>query len=135
MELIEKIKSEIAAFDEKRKQLCEELQKQFPDLFKDFFAKHEWVEKFQWRQYTPYFNDGDECVFGVSNDYSSLEINGVDYYDDSVYGIEDKKAVYAELSDILQSVPDEFYKDLFGDHMEITVNRDGTIEKEEYEHD
>src|SRR4051794_30400356 len=23
------------------------------------------VESFGWTQYTPYFNDGDECVFGV----------------------------------------------------------------------
>ena len=24
------------------------------------------ILKFGWRQYTPYFNDGDECVFGAS---------------------------------------------------------------------
>lgn len=25
------------------------------------------VKRFGWKQYTPYFNDGDECVFGASN--------------------------------------------------------------------
>lgn len=135
MELIEKIKAEMAAFDEKRKALCAELQKSFPALFKDFFAKHEWVEKFKWHQYTPYFNDGDECEFGVCHDYSSLEINEVDYYNDEVYEKDEKQAVYKELAEILQSVPEDFYKDLFGDHMEVTVNRDGTIEKDEYSHD
>lgn len=135
MSIVEKIKTEMAAFDAKRKELTSELQKKFPELFKDFFAKHEWVEKFKWRQYTPYFNDGDECVFGVSHNYSSLEINEVDYYDDTVYGKEDKQAIYKELAEIMQSVPEEFYKDLFGDHMEVTVNKDGTIETEEYEHE
>ena len=134
MEIIEKIKTEMAAFA-KRQELTSELQKKFPELFKDFFAKHEWVETFKWHQYTPYFNDGDECVFGVSNDDDSLEINEVDYYDDAIYHNAEKKAVYTELSEILQSVPEEFYKDLFGDYVEVTVNKDGTIEKEEYSHD
>jgi hypothetical protein len=131
MSIVERIKSEMAAFDEKRKALCAELQKEFPALFKEFFEKHEWVENFMWHQYTPYFNDGDECVFGVSNSEDSLEINGVDWYD----GKKENKEVYEELSELLNAVPEEFYKDLFGDHVEITVNRDGTITKEEYEHD
>jgi hypothetical protein len=135
MEIIEKIKAELAAFELKREELCKELQKEFPTLFKEFFAKHEWIEKFKWHQYTPYFNDGEECTFSVSNDESSLEINDLGYYDDSICDDEEKKLAYEQLEEILQSVPEEFYKDLFGDHVEVTVNRDGTIEKEEYEHE
>jgi hypothetical protein len=135
MEIVEKIKAEMAAFDAKRKELTSELQKKFPELFKDFFAKHDWVEKFQWHQYTPYFNDGNECTFSVYQDSDSITINEIDTYDKSVYQIKEKEAVYEELAEILQSVPEEFYKDLFGDHVEVTVNRDGSIEKEEYSHD
>jgi len=131
MSIVEKIKSEMAAFDAKRKSLTEELQKQFPDLFKEFFVKHDWVNDFMWHQYTPYFNDGDECVFSVDNGEDSLSINGIEWYD----GKKENREVYQELAEILTAVPEEFYKDLFGDHVEVTVKRDGTIEKEEYEHD
>jgi len=31
--------------------------------FNDVFASHSDVEAFAWSQWTPYFNDGDECVF------------------------------------------------------------------------
>lgn len=40
-----------------------------------------------------------------------------------------------EFSEVLSSIEDGFYKDLFGDHVLVTVNADGTIETEEYEHD
>jgi hypothetical protein len=35
----------------------------------------------------------------------------------------------------LRSFEDEDMKAMFGDHIEVTVNRDGTIETEEHEHD
>ncbi len=35
----------------------------------------------------------------------------------------------------LAEVPESFYKDLFGDHVRVTVTREGTIETEEYQHD
>jgi hypothetical protein len=133
MEIIEKIKSEMAAFDAKRKELTSELQKAFPELFKEFFEKHPWVESFKWRQYTPYFNDGDECTFGVRQDYDDIDINEVNCWDDEKK--EEQKPVYEEVSDILTSVPEDFYKDLFGDHCEVTIKRNGTVETEEYDHD
>jgi hypothetical protein len=33
--------------------------------FKDFFEKHPEATSIVWVQYTPYFNDGDACTFGV----------------------------------------------------------------------
>lgn len=36
-------------------------------VFTDFFNDNEWCEAVTWNQYTPYFNDGDECVFGVGD--------------------------------------------------------------------
>lgn len=40
-----------------------------------------------------------------------------------------------EFSRVLSSIDDEFYKDLFGDHVKVTVHADGRVETEEYEHD
>lgn len=35
-------------------------------------------------------------------------------------------------SDTLQSIPTEFYKDMFGDHKKISIERDGTVTVKEY---
>jgi hypothetical protein len=41
--------------------------------FEGFFKAFPEVKTIVWRQYTPYFNDGDECVFHVSElDFSPL---------------------------------------------------------------
>ena len=34
--------------------------------FKEFFKKVPEVKVIKWAQYTPYFNDGDACIFGVN---------------------------------------------------------------------
>ncbi len=39
---------------------------------KDFFDKNPEVASLGWVQYTPYFNDGDACVFGVHGVYLSF---------------------------------------------------------------
>lgn len=155
MELINKIKAELAAFDEKRNALATELRKEFPSLLASLFEKSKKIESIGWSQYTPYFNDGDECVFGVNNE--DLYVNGdeqddapwydwrVKYYlakgeyqkeieSNPALDIEECK-ILQEFKDVLSAIPDEFYRDLFGDHVRVTVNKDGTIETEEYEHD
>lgn len=132
MNIVEQIQQELAGFNQKRKELAAELQKKFPALFAPLFEQFPEVTTVKWRQYTPYFNDGDECVFGIQNDYDSLEINNVDYWDKQDA---DSEEPYKAFADILQSVPEEFYKDLFGDHVEVTIHKDLTITTEEYQHD
>lgn len=151
MELIEKIKQEIAEFDVKRKTLVEELRHEFPKLGQPLFDKSKKIESIGWTQYTPYFNDGDSCEFGVNFD---LYINGSDQYD-----IEDEDNFFKEhlgygdsrrvnpnydpneakiLEDfqlLLQEIPEDFYEDLFGDHAQVTMHKDGRIEVEEYDHE
>lgn len=154
MEILEKINAELDAFKAKRTDLTKQLQLDFPKLFTPLFEKSKSINSFGWEQYTPYFNDGDECVFGVH--HGDLDINGVDKYDDEAAEkrafvekkiwngkdwVENKQydqqegEVLEEIKKTLASIPDEFYKDLFGDHKKITVHRDGSIETEEYEHD
>ena len=40
------------------------------------FDKYPELESFGWVQYTPYFNDGEACVFGVYLDDYYINING-----------------------------------------------------------
>lgn len=129
MELIEKIKGEFTAFAEKKKALSDELKKDFPAILKPLFDKYPSVEKIRWTQYTPYFNDGDECTFSAN--VWDIAIN-----DDEMYeGAEENSQPADEFSAALKEIPSEMLKDIFGDHVEVTIKRDGTIETEEYEHD
>ena len=43
-----------------------EAQSLFKDITKEFFDKNPAITAIRWCQYTPYFNDGDTCVFGVN---------------------------------------------------------------------
>lgn len=153
MEVINKIKEELELFKAKRADMVKQLQTEFPALLAPLLSQSNRIESIGWRQYTPYFNDGDECIFGVHND--DLTINGIDDYDGEEKDIAfikekiwngDKWIVNTDLDkhefnilnqveEVLRSIPDDFYKDLFGDHVKVTVFKDGRIETEEYEHD
>lgn len=55
-------------------------QKLFKEAVKEIFKEFKDLEKFQWNQYAPNWNDGDPCDFGLYTD--SLAINdecGKDY--------------------------------------------------------
>lgn len=151
MQILDNIKKELKAFEEKRAEMVKTLQVEFPKLLTPLFEKSKLIESVGWRQYTPYFNDGDECIFGVRQD--DLQVNGEEqdempWYDWRYFSDRYKKEldgnteinpeemqVVKEFSEVLQSIPEDFYKDLFGDHVEVTVHRDGRIDVEEYDHD
>lgn len=132
----------------------------FEDGCKNIFEKYPKIESFGWNQYTPYFMDGDTCVFSANTDY--LSVNG-EYVDDcewtgatrvtnwgtynrdtKVYDgkVEvpnekyDKELEDAtdEIRNFLQMFDDDFYIRKFGDHSEITVTKEG-VEVDDYDHD
>lgn len=155
MEILESIKTKLADIAKKKEELTAELRKDFAPMLKPLFDKSNGkIKSISWTQYTPYFNDGEECTFSVKLDYS-FEINGenteeIDALDWRIrrhlqgetekyplqpeWDIELYKLV-EEIQSVLSSIDDEFYKDLFGDHVRVTVNENGSIETEEYEHD
>lgn len=105
--------------------------------FVPVFDAHPEANAVRWRQYTPYFNDGNACTFGVgetgvrfgddeeSGDYEDGFVSSWDLSEDA-----DKKAVFEAMPDI----PDDVLLAVFGDHVVVTVTRDG-CEVEEYNHD
>jgi hypothetical protein len=111
---------------------------------KAFLAGHPEVESIRWRQYTPYFNDGDACEFSVRGIYVKLvgaDEDGGDYEDgyEDEYGLDKEK--HAQLRsdmtqlDALFDSAEDTMKVTFGDHVQVTVGRDGEAEVEEYSHD
>lgn len=154
MSVLESIKEKLAVIAKQKQEMVEALRKDFAPMLSPLFEKSTGkIKSVGWAQYTPYFNDGDECIFSV-NTYS-IKINGEDTGEsDSLdwrieYYLKGQTEEYPlqpewdlelyqlveEFKEILSSIPEDFMKDLFGDHVEVTVNSDGNIETEEYEHD
>lgn len=98
----------------------------------ELFATQPTLTSFGWRQYTPYFNDGEECVFGAN--VEEPMVNGVHVYGDEEEGkYNDKLAT--EVTEFLRGFDEEDLKALFGDHVEVVVERGKDVEVSGYEHD
>lgn len=104
------------------------------------FTENPTLKSFDWRQYTPYFNDGDPCEFSAYIDEPG--INGVD--GDNIYDFGDynKYQSNVELVPLQKAVRDFlaiFSEDdlevLFGDGVTVTVRADGSIDVDDYDHD
>lgn len=61
-----KIAEQNAKLEELKKAHMKELQCDFNEIIKLFFDECPGIQAVIWSQYTPYFNDGDECVFRVN---------------------------------------------------------------------
>lgn len=125
------------------------------------FDAHPEIESFSWAQYTPYYNDGDECVFSARTDRDSVDVNGESLedrdedpndpspdYDDYKTPEQQKEwsriynawrdrrgGSHAVVEEFLSQFDDDELKDMFGDHIEVSVYRDGTVETTDYEHE
>ena len=77
---IKELRSKINQLNKQISKLEAQVSKESTKLatkgFKELFKKHKSLQSFSWNQYTPYFNDGEECVFGAYTDY--ISINGSD---------------------------------------------------------
>lgn len=171
MSTLETIKTKIAEINAKKQELVNDLRKDFAPMLKPLFEKSNGkIKSFGWTQYTPYFNDGEDCEFSVNCDIDyGLYINGeriddidglfgsseyalkmygtTDYeswikqYPEDVINEDTKEqdlhlySILKEFVSLLESIDSEFLKDLFGDHVLVTVYDDGRIDTEEYEHD
>jgi hypothetical protein len=143
-------------------EMREKGKKVFYDAVSSIFETYPEVYGITWTQYTPYFNDGEECIFSISevfflpgivDDLGNYETSGEIYDDLSGYDY-DSIAFYMysyqdvpvwqrpspELKETIKSFEsftssyEDFLKDTFGDHVEVFITREG-IKVTEYEHD
>lgn len=79
----------VMEFERRYEELTKQFSLQFDDIIKKFFEAVPVVKAITWTQYTPYFMDGDSCVFSVnevnfSNFISKNLHNGIaDYFDEN----------------------------------------------------
>lgn len=143
------IQAAVASFNAQKTALIEGLRANFAQMMKSrVFELHPKLTSVSWVQYTPYFNDGSECVFGVRQDGLDLVFDGEEFEDvsdwtfkptSSEYHQREQNAVglaaaHAAVAALLGEIPEEFYKELFGDHVRVMVTPDGAT-TDEYEHD
>ena len=124
-ENIKNIKESIKKLKDK---MLVESKQVFKDASAAIFEKYPQIESFSWTQYTPYFADGDECIFGVNSDPS---INGKDEYENEKFGFPD---AYKEIRQLINSIDEEMLKLMFGDHCEVVVTKED-VEIRDYDHD
>lgn len=204
--------SKIQEMNKKMEYMRNEMRKETQQLFtlelKELFAQYHSVKSVSWSQYTPYFNDGSECIFGVNSD--NLDVESSDFvnnelhpYDEvrsdtcvnldmyryheaidsgknemvdeviigtrpvtddewskiveeyshwgrmrpersncvesiketKIFKILDAHRFAAQFYAVLTSIDDDILKDIFGDHVKVTINSDGSVETDGYEHE
>ena len=152
-EIIDKMNADMKALHNTYKEKSQELMKK---VFSEFFQKNTDVHAIGWRQYTPYFNDGDACEFRSYACYAwatnTKDTNNIRYgnYDgdeenvwvsDPDYGSFNIELIppsvdesLFELRKFLGKIDDDIYLSIFGDHTNVIVTRDG-FQTETYDHE
>ena len=128
--LQEKFESFKKQVEDLRMKLQETGEQFLIEHFKETFIKHQNLKEVRWTQYTPYFNDGEECTFRSNHEWA--DIIGVDGELD--YSSKEYKEIKENIREFLSQFDDELLRNLFGDHVEIVVTKEG-ISVEEYEHE
>lgn len=108
------------------------------DHFKGLFELHPDVAAIRWRQYTPYFNDGEPCTFKVSDPEVLLIGRNpeVDEYNEGEDGEEGWEYSWELKHPIFKQIElDEDFVRFLGEHVTITINREMEMTVDEYEHD
>lgn len=127
-------KDGLKAIRARQKNIQTELERTAKELLASeaqrLFKKYPALTSFSWRQYTPYWIDGDACNFSAELAYPNL--NGNDYY--SAGDDPSLKEARQDIIAMLRTFDDSYlmYR-LFGDHKIVKVNREG-IFVETYEH-
>ena len=105
---------------------------------KPIFDKWEKLESISFSAYTPYFNDGETCYFHSMHTDPGLNGGNEGFYSydsDDEYVEEDWHAdAEKEVISVMKKFSDDDILIMFGDHVEVTITRDG-ITKEHCDHD
>lgn len=68
--LMARIAEERKRIEKSERKTASSGRKLFEEATKHLFNQFPELKKFSWTQYTPYWNDGDECLFGCNIDYA-----------------------------------------------------------------
>ena len=144
-----------------KSELSEKIKENFHGLTKELFDSYSELDSFGWRQYTPYFNDGESCEFRSVHNYPTINGNDENYDEseqpegvldivklgsETIYDGNWKKVTnpdynpyYNEIvktvKEFLNQFDDDDMKDLFGDHVVIHITPNGIDVQDYDDHD
>lgn len=139
--LKDKLKVASEKIDEQRKVQLAENKKLFMEAVNELFDEHKELMGIRWRQYTPYFNDGDTCVFRVGSlfiatkpvsELEKLEEDGEDddmgdYGDGflSTYHFRENPALVEDIDSLenFMGHAEDCLQEMFDDHVVVTIER------------
>jgi len=123
-------------------------------VFKLFMEQNPEVKRIVWTQYTPWFNDGETCVFSINDPMFVAKepenAEDMSYYeweeDDLIWSTGKYKtesahpasdALEANINKLTTFMNDNetMLQEVLGDHVAVTILADGTTLIDEYEHD
>ena len=133
MKTIEKIQEARLSLNELIENSRQAIREELLELFKEVLEKSNYVKRIYWRQYTPYFNDGEPCEFDIYDIWfqTNTEDDMDEEYSFSVWGEEysdyhnhpeEEHQMYYELNQTVQSLGDVL-ESVFGDHVEISYTK------------
>lgn len=155
-----KFEKKIANYNETVTKLKAELAEGLKAALQEMLQELPGIKSIRWEAYTPYFNDGEPCVYQVRHtrilphqlpkkmpEYVEFDDEHFSEYDldftwtngwgsKKVYSEEHKElgALIDKATAFVDGVPKEVMRDCFGDHKQITVTAEQvTVEKYEHE--
>lgn len=128
-------------------------QELFKKTTKNFFDSVPEIKAFYWSQYTPYFNDGEECVFSVYDVYftNTTDTDNIEW-NEEYEGEEENVFIYTGWNEqpdlskeskercdqirtlIGSSEFEDVMRAMFGDHVKVIATAEG-FDVQEYNHD
>jgi hypothetical protein len=132
------MKDVVEKYEESRAALMAEIQVEFAKEMTEMLDKHSNVEAVVWTQYTPAWNDGEECLFSVGDVGIVLKEPGEEIYieedDDVVYYSKDLvvESIIKEFYDLVEEVPNDVLEHVLGNNVKVRCTREG-ITIDEYD--
>jgi hypothetical protein len=96
--------AQVEKYNDLKKKMSDSTKEVLTIAANKFFAAVPKAKAISWTQYTPYFNDGDACTFGVNDPFVLTEEeleDGITYEDDTVFNEIASISLYAKHMDPL----------------------------------
>ncbi len=136
-----KINKAISLKEQYRKALNKINKKDLIKIFEDFFQNNPMVAAVKWSQYTPYFMDGDPCLFSVNEPAISLNDTPEEFINFQWEEWDEKDISLSTIAERVDSLYNEMtnlediFDIIFGDHVTITITRNLDTTIDECSHD
>lgn len=136
----------VTAFDNAQALAKKDGKEAVLNAFQEIFKRYPTLQCIAWQQYTPYFMDGDACVFNVYCDDVGLQFEDEDevtwtYNEPEEPGLHRESMLQDDFDEMLSTIStilsmhDDVFLYTFGDHAEVYVERDGSVTIEHCDHD